>query len=363
MLNSTAVSFIVIYTLQAVFIVVGNTFAIFVFWTHKLHQKRTCFILINLAVADLLVGIAEPIVLTTEKIPRMRAFRGQKIPPNPSSALQLLGSITSVFFLALISLERVYAVLWPLRHRVTNTRVYICSIVIVWVVGLCAAGMSVLSMYYPKVNKRYVTVVVHTLLFISLLVITASYLKISRRLRYTPDGIAAHKIRSTETNLRVSRTIFMVIALSLVFWLPAFTVYTIGAFCRRCFTRTVVSSVNALHLANSMVNPLVYIFRMPIFRNAVRKKFCCRQRQNVKIKSVPVGRLGFTMRSESSFTLHLDPTVLASDLSSHRSTDSNVKIREDADDDFQLKVFSGDKDEHGKPVPCQLLSVRHNGCQ
>lgn len=264
----------------------------------------------------------EPIVLTTEKIPRTRANRGQKIPKNPSSALQLLGSITSVFFLALISLERVYAVLWPLRHRVTNTRIYICSIVIVWVVGFCGAGMSVLSMYYSKVNKWYVTVVVHTLLFISLLVITASYLKISLRLRCTPDGIAARKSCSTESNLRVSRTIFMVIALSLVFWLAAFTVYTIGAFCRQCFTPTVVSSVNALHLANSMVNPLVYIFRMPIFRNAVRKKFYCRQRQNVKIRSVPVGRLGFTVRSESSFTLQLDPTVLASDMSSHRSADS-----------------------------------------
>ena len=157
MLNSTAIAFVVIYVLESVLIIFGNAFTIFVFWTQKLHHKRTCFLLINLAVADLLVGVAEPIVLATEKIPRVKAVGGQETSiKNPSSALQLLASSTSVLFLALISLERVFAVLWPIRHRVLNTRAYIYSIAISWAVGICMGGLSVLSMYYYKVDGAYV---------------------------------------------------------------------------------------------------------------------------------------------------------------------------------------------------------------
>ena len=99
MLNSTVIAFIVVYVMEAVFIIIGNSFAIFVFLTERLHQKRTCFLLINLAVADLLVGISEPIVLATGKFVKMTSFKEEeKRLTYPSSSLQLLASSTSVFF-------------------------------------------------------------------------------------------------------------------------------------------------------------------------------------------------------------------------------------------------------------------------
>ena len=284
MLNATTIVFIVIFVLEAVFIIIGNTFTIFVFWTQRFHLKRTCFLLINLAVADLLVGITEPIVLGMEKIPK-----GQGITENiknPSSAFQVLGSSTSVFFLALISLERVHAVLWPLRHRVINTRAYIYSIVTVWAAGFCMAGLMSLPIYHTDGARRYGTVIIHLLLFISLLVICASYLAIRSRLRCTTSELEVHNRNSTELNLRFSRTFFMVVAGSLMFWLPAFTVYIIQEFCRHCFSQPVVSFVNALHLANSMVNPLVYSFRMPLFKDSFKKCWRKRRLRHDKAESV-----------------------------------------------------------------------------
>ena len=44
-------------------IIIGNTFTIFVFWNQRSGIKRTYFLLINLAIADLLVGITELTVL------------------------------------------------------------------------------------------------------------------------------------------------------------------------------------------------------------------------------------------------------------------------------------------------------------
>ena len=296
MLNSTAITFIIIRAVEAVSIIIGNAFTIFVFWTRKLHQKRTCFLLINLAVADLLVGISETGILAAKEIPRVKSIRGQKkdMENDPSSAFQIFASNTSVYFLALISLERVYAVLWPLRHRVTKTRDYVYSIVVVWGVGLCLGGLDLFSMYYTKAIRGYVTVTIHLCLFIALLVICTSYLKIRNRLRCTPAELVPQTNRFTEHNLRLSRTMFIVIAASLVFWLPAFVVYTARVFCPRCFPPLVVWVVKVLHLANSMINPFVYTFRVPIFKDAVNKAWL-KKKEECRNKTCSERQSGFEL--------------------------------------------------------------------
>ena len=67
MLNPTASAFIAIFALEIAVIVIGNVYTIFIFWTLRLRLKRTCFLLINLAVADLHVGIAEGVALVIHK--------------------------------------------------------------------------------------------------------------------------------------------------------------------------------------------------------------------------------------------------------------------------------------------------------
>ena len=75
MLDTTALIFVIISAIETVLIIVGNSFAIFVFWTQTFPQRRTCLLLINLSAADLLVGVAESLVLaTTETIPIRRQF-------------------------------------------------------------------------------------------------------------------------------------------------------------------------------------------------------------------------------------------------------------------------------------------------
>ena len=287
--NTIFITFTVIYVLEAIVIIIGNAFTIFVFWSQRLYLRRTFFLLTNLAITDLLVGITEPIILATEKTPSGEAvIRAQeKRVENLSSALQLGCASASVLFLALISLERVYAVLWPLRHRVIGSRVYICSIIIMWTLGLCVFGLSILAIYNVMASV-YFTVPVSSGLFVSLLVICGSYLTIRNRLHYAAPEMEVHNRRSTEHNLRLSRTFFIVIAFSLVFYLPAFSVYTIRAFCEPCISLTGVFIVKTLHLANSMVNPFVYSFRMPIFKDALRA--CWRKRrQNFEIRPVQAG--------------------------------------------------------------------------
>ena len=288
MSNATVIAFIVVFALEAVVIIIGNVFTIFVFWTRRFRLKRVCFLLINLTVADLLVGIAELAALVIHGIRRTEILPGDT--RTPSWTFQFFASSTSVMFLALISLERVYAVLWPLRHRVTNTRVYIYSIATVWVAGLSITGLSLLTAYHSQVDTVYATVTAVSFLFISLVVILASYLLIRSRLHRTTPELQARYTGLLEKNVRLSRTFYVVAAISLVLWLPAFLVQTIKEFCWQCFSSTVLSLVYSLHLANSIANPLVYSFRMPLFKDAL-KSFICgrRQQQNIELNAIGHG--------------------------------------------------------------------------
>ena len=287
MLNATtATVFIVIFVLEAATIIIGNVFTIFVFKTQSgLHLKRTCLLLINLAVADLLVGVGEVVVLITHKI------SGSRIGLlNLSFSFQAFGSCTSLMFLALISLERVYAVFWPLRHRVISAQAYIFSITIVWVIGLSNGVLNMLTVYHSQVDIIYATVAGDLLLIFCLGVICAGYLSIRSRLYAKKPELQAFHTRSTrELNLRLSKTFYIVIAVSLFVWLPGFVVYTISAFCWQCFSPTILRIVNALHLANSMVNPFVYSFRMKIFQDSLKKCWKKRQ-QSIELRALPVNR-------------------------------------------------------------------------
>ena len=313
MLTSTSIAFVVIFLLEATIIIIGNAFTIFVFATQVSHLKRTCFLLINLAVADLLVGISEPIVLATEKFHNIAAAGGGgtlQNQTNPWIAFQVLATSSSVLFLALISLERAYSVLWPIQHRVTNITAYIYSIIIVWAVGCCMLGLSLVPLYYTKVERKYVFVPFQSFLFIALVVICVSYLKIRNRWHNPVPELDIHSRPYTEHNVRLSRTIFIVTAVSLVFWVPAFIVYLTREFCPQCFSPTAVWLVNALHLANSMVNPFVYSFRMQIFKDAL-KKVVRKRRRNIEIRPIQENSLQ-VITPQRSFTPVMEQGVQTS---------------------------------------------------
>ena len=281
MLDKTDTAFFIINATEAVLIIVGNSLAIFVFWTQNFCQRRACLLLINLSAADLLVGVAESLILATKKT----QTRGQGDAKHPLFPFRVFASCTSLLFLALISLERVCAVFWPVRHRVSSLHIYVCSIVTVWFIGLVFGVLRLLSLYLKEVNRAYVSVVIHICLFVSFLVTCISYVKIRRRVICTSieQNTFNTSNRLDASNARLSRTLFGVFAISFSLFLPAFFVLIAKPFCRKCFPPILWRSVFALGLANSMVNPLVYSFKMPAFK-CVLGRLRRRWRQNIEIR-------------------------------------------------------------------------------
>ena len=153
---------------------------------------------------------------------------------------------------------------------------------------------------------EYVFLTFRTCLLISFLIICVSYLSIRTRLRAPPPAeLDNHRHRSREHNLRFSKTVFIAIASSFVFWMPAFVVYSTRVFCQRYFTPLVFWLVDAMYLVNSMANPLVYSFRTQIFKDAFHKFW--RKRQKTVRPVVQQNCLGFGL--EGSFTPKLSTTI------------------------------------------------------
>ena len=261
MSDATTIAILIILLVLSGFIIIANTFTVFVFWIHRIKLKRTFLLVINLTVADLLVGIAQlvsPIICKSDYV-------------WISTSFLAVVSGSSVFFLVLISLERAFALIWPLRHRVTSIKVYIYSVVIVWFAGIAIGAFSWLTVYGIFVVTNFV-IAYSVVIFLSLFIICLSYLSIRKKL-YSPNPAIdkADSRKRREQNIKLSKTIFFVIGASIAFWAPSMTLYIIKTFVPNLFPRFVTFILFMLHATNSLVNPMIYSFRMVVFKKTLKQ--------------------------------------------------------------------------------------------
>ena len=118
-----------------------------------------------------------------------------------------------------------FAIRWPFRHRVASSSIYsfyIISIITVWIIGLGLMTLFLLETYTNKVGALTSTLIINGTKFISLYLISVTYLKIRKRLRDTNPAVAleAHNRKTVEENVRLSTTIFLVTGLLFGLWLP-----------------------------------------------------------------------------------------------------------------------------------------------
>jgi len=221
-------------------------------------------------VIDLLVGVATFIEIISQIILQKESAKPIHY-DDPISVFQVLCSSSSVICLVAVSLERAYAVLKPLRHRAASNRAYILRIVFVWVGGLAMALVYTLEMF-QMLPTIYSTVIQDVALVSAFAVVVASYMAIHTRLKLTAPSLEAHNRHSAEQNAKLSRTLFIVIALSLSLWLPSIVLYTIDDVCPDCTLPEILLFISrVLHLTNSIINPVVYSYRMPMFEESMKR--------------------------------------------------------------------------------------------
>ena len=262
MSDVTPISIVVVLLVLSVFIIIANTFTVFVFWIHRYKLKRTFLIVFNLTVADLLVGLVETVIAG-------RKLNGSKFMEGIPGSFLAMASGASVFFLVLVSLERAFALIWPLRHRVTSTKVYTYSVAIIWLAGLCLGALNFLTTN-GIIDDRHYLFAYSIIIFLSLFVICSSYLLTRKRLYNRNPAIDEADCRKrVKQNVKFSKTVFVVIGASVTLWAPSMTLYNINLWLG-LLPGFMNYLTNFLHVTNSLVNPVIYSFRTAVFKKTLK---------------------------------------------------------------------------------------------
>ena len=263
---------------ESVAIIALNSLTVIAFCRDRNLRKRSTYLVISLAVADMLSGgiSAHDLLYNVGK---MCNFWGHNraywyIP----QVFILWFPVCSLTIMTVISLERLNATFWPFRHRTIKKSVYWVLIIAVWLTALLfSCALRIIENYAREWDYYYYAW--SSFVSICLLVICVSYVFIFVKLRFGNQP-RHHGAANRERKLTV--TLFTVTSLSLLLWLP----YVITTFL--FFAINISSSLSEiarfrwrggsifLFYANSFLNPILYTMRMPGFRRAL--KMFCRQR-------------------------------------------------------------------------------------
>lgn len=256
------------FSLVALTIIAGNCVTIAAFTKTRLLRKPTHYFLISLAVADLMVGaLAMPLYIC--HFVDANLWRTSQVIQTLYQTIDVASGMASVFTLAAVSVERLYAVGWPWKYRhSTPLQWYIVAVAVTWLLAV------VISCLYLGFRFKFISHVVHMITVVALSVsitvacfaYSALWCRIRRRRRLRRGG---------ERDKKLSITLFVITGTFILTWTPFEAIIIIVHFCKKCAcpSNRVVYVIKLLQYSNSFVNTIVYSFRMQEFRKAILSFF------------------------------------------------------------------------------------------
>ena len=291
------VPWLITYICEAVLILTGNSITIYIFWSIRNRMKRTSYLLINLAVADFLVGISISLFLFLHVSSAAPIFVINTL-VKIGVFVDGVGVTSSILSLALISLERMFAMVWPFRHRTVNAWCYHLSVGIVWLLaGLNGVVNVTIDLYRTKKRDGFSYLMAITIIC-SVLVITGAYLAIYFSIKGSHQ-FRNNTCRSMEQDRKLAKTLFIVTAFSVFTCLPcgislAFRDYLLNMFSFR------VQITFAAQYANSFLNPVIYCFKIPEFQASLKRLLCSCPKQRLPFNDDAEAASVVTLRSLKS---------------------------------------------------------------
>lgn len=264
---------------ESVAIITLNLCTIIVFTRNPNLRKRSTYLMINLAVTDMLVGGVAVYYLFYWFGVFCNVWRGhlnEHLADYIATRLLIFFPGMSLLNIAIIALERAYATFRPFKHRVLKKRVYGLLIVFVWVGA--AVGISVNLKYHLEGVDLYLKIA--SISFV-LLIICVSYSSIVIKVRC---GAQPRHHGAASRERKLTMTLLIVTVASLLVYLPAIT-FTLILYSGKFKMPFQVGdqlyfALYALIFANSLVNPLLYAIRMPEYRSTLAALFCKRTVRN-----------------------------------------------------------------------------------
>ena len=239
-----------------------NALTVIVYLLEQRIRKRTMYLVISLAVADMCVG---GVSLTIEVSMSGFSCGLWKIDPPPKGVWPsiLIGVLfvfpmASVANLAAISLERTHATFRPFQHRLLKKWVFVAAVAAVWITAVLSASYIYLDFFFTLSGpgEFYLYLSIFSFCFF---VIAVSYASIVAK---TLCGRQPQHHSAINRERKLTKTLFLVTLASCMLLTP----YIISCFL--IFSKTTFFSYSrqTLHLrfffvslayVNSIVNPIL----------------------------------------------------------------------------------------------------------
>ena len=277
------IAWLTVFGMEAVAIVTLNALAIIVYLKERSLRKRSMYMVINQAVADMFVAgfvISQSWFLGNTCDFWTINFRGKPF--------YILISVTPAVFptaslinLGAISLERTHATFRPFKHRLIKKKIFGAAVAIVWIAaGLLSFGFYFVFGTFNFQEYRIWVISYFSFFLFCLLIVVVSYSSMGIKI---VCGTQPYHAGATSRERKLTKTLFIVTVVSLLLTLPiiifrireivAISTYTMIS--PRTYYRLKYSFLFLL-FTNSLVNPVLYTFRMPEFRRTLFSFFNCR---------------------------------------------------------------------------------------
>ena len=263
--TSSCIPWFAVLSIECLAIIILNITTIIVFVKQRQLQRKSTYLIIHLAIADLLVGaISGPM-----QVYAIMAECYGKIWDITFSRISLaFFPFASLVNLAFISLERVHATYRPFKHRLIKKWVYGLVIAFIYLSTICKGTIEIVTDW--PLNSIWVFSSYFILLILVCLCYISIYIKVRCSRQHQLHGAAGLRER------KLTSTSFLVTSASLLTFLPL-TIWESMIFLHVMSIPNwstylqIGGTILTLFLANSLINPILYAVRMPEFRVGISK--------------------------------------------------------------------------------------------
>ena len=269
----------VAYGVLAVAIVAGNVMSIRIFTQRRLNRKTRHYFLVNLSVADMMVGVtAIPLYIYL----LVASYDVTDTPRDLTSlrlgytAIDVFFGLGSVFTLNAVALERFYAVNRPMKFRAASERLYLGTVCLIW--GLATSLSAIYCLTSLALLPRLVFVYALTASSLSSLLITCvanASIWVLIKLWNNHNSRNSKKAYDRREKHLANALLLITVAFILT-WCPFHVLNILGNFQGNIFEdvpTTVIFLGKLLQYSNSLANPVIYSLKIPEFKAALRRSF------------------------------------------------------------------------------------------
>ena len=267
----------VAYAVAAAAILFGNGLVIASFAKKKFLRTHTNYFIVSLAATDWFVGIISiPWWIVVLFISHQRETWHAYL-HDIWIIFDILGGVGSILHLVALSWDRFCAIVWPLSHRTYTSRRYLFILVLIWSIAIPVALCSKPGMALAP--KAYNVTVIVLCFFVPLFIVCGTQAAVVISIRKTRVQNSYRFKRSLRKEVRVAKTVIIMIALFIIGWLPFFTLSLVSYIKPEIMPSwQAICAVKFLQYGNSAVNPVLYAHKFPHFRKAFAAILCpCRE--------------------------------------------------------------------------------------